>query len=240
MQRRSELVIVLSLTLSLVLGLLAACAAPRSARADEDGEARQRVRFQVESAREVANDWIEAVMGVSAEDVDPAALADSVNRTMTWALEQARQADAVEVKSGGYATHPVYQEGRLRRWRASQDLVLESGDTEAVTALVGTLQSRLQLRSFRFRVSHETRAQVEEALVAEALAAFQARAELVRSSLGADGYAIDEIDVDAGGGPPPQPYEARARVMAAEVAPPAVEGGSTRLTVTARGSIVLE
>lgn len=233
----SEVEMALSLALA---ALLVACASPLSAAAEENGEADQRVRFQVESAREVANDWIEAVVGVSAEDVDPAALADTVNRTMAWALEQARGEERVQAKSAGYHTHPVYEEGKLRRWRASQDLVLESGDTGAVTDLVGVLQSRLQLRSFQFRVSHETRARVEEALVSEALAAFQERAELVRKSLGAKGFAIHEIDIDTGGQQPPVLRVQHEAMAASASRPPAVEGGSTRLTVTARGSIVLE
>lgn len=222
---------------------LLACSQPQAAAAaDEPEEARNRVRFRVESAREVPNDWVRAVVGVTAEDVDPAALADTVNRAMAWALEQAREESRVEAKSGGYTTYPVHEKGKLRRWRASQDLLLEGSDTEAMTALVGTLQARLQLRSFGFSVSHETRDRVEEELVAEALDAFQARAELVRKSLDAGGYAIDDISIDGGGGRPPPMMRAQLAEagMAASVAPPAVEGGSSRLTVAVQGTITLE
>lgn len=226
---------------AVLLTVLWACASTsRPARADEEsGEARHRVRFQVESAREVANDWLTAVVGVSAEDVDPAELANRVNRTMAWALEQARAAEGVELQSGGYSTQPVYEDGKLRRWRAGQDLVLESGDERALIALVGTLQSRLQLRSLRFSVSEETRGRVEEELVAEALGAFRARADLVRRNLQAGGYAIDDISVDAGGQGPPV-MQARFEARAMEMAPPAVESGSSRVTVSVQGTIVLE
>ena len=137
-----------------------AAASPLSAPAEEQAEPRNRVRFRVESAREVPNDWVEAVVGITAEDVDPAALADTVNRAMAWALEQARAETRVDAKSGGYQTYPVHEKGKLRRWRASQDLQLSGGDSAAMTTLLGTLQSRLQLRSFQFGISHETRARV--------------------------------------------------------------------------------
>jgi predicted secreted protein len=229
-----------ALGVSLLTGLGVVLAAA-AARSDDDAEAGRRVRFAVESARQVENDWIRAVVGVTAEDADPAALADGVNRSMAWALEQARAEPAVEARSGSYHTHPVHEQGRLRRWRATQTLILEGGDAAAMTRLVGTLQQRLQLQSFGFEVSEATRAKVEEQLVGEVLAAFRARAERVREALGAGGYAIDEISLGASGGAPPPILRGRmeAGVMAAG-APPAVEGGSSRVVVTASGAIVLE
>jgi predicted secreted protein len=232
-----------ALALRLVMAAaLLSCTTARSAVAeDEPTEPRHRVSFRVESTREVANDWIQAVVAISAEDVDPAALAETVNRAMAWGLEQARAEKRVQSKSGGYNTYPVYDDGKLRRWRASQELILEGGDSDAMTALVGTLQSRLQLQSFQFSVSQPTRARVEEELVAEALAAFQARAELVRKALGASGYAIDEISVDTGGHEPPI-MRGRFEAMAMDTAKaaPAVEAGSSRVVVSAQGSIALE
>jgi predicted secreted protein len=215
--------------------------APASGGDEGGDEPTDRVRFQVERTRDVANDWLRAVVGITDEGPDAAALADRVNRTMAWALETARAAQGVKVKSGGYRTHPIYDRQKLRRWRASQDLILEGGDADAITALVGRLQSRLQLRSFQFQVSPERRRQVEDELIAEALAAFGARAEIVRKSLGASGYGIGEISIDTGGTlPPSRPMHLEMRAAAAEVAPPAVEVGSSQLVVHVRGSIALE
>lgn len=221
-----------------VAGLLLAGVAG-AAGADECHEAGRRVSFRVEASREVTNDRVRAVVAVVAEGADAADLADEVNRTMAWALDRARSAEAVEARSGAYHTSPVYEDGRLRRWRASQELILESADAEAVTALVGTLQSRLPLRSFEFSVSHARRAEVEEALVAEVLAAFRARAERVREHLGAGGHAIDQLSIETGAQGPPVMRAMEMRAASAP-APPAVEGGSSRIVVTAHGTIVLE
>jgi predicted secreted protein len=125
-----------------VVVLTLVTAAASVAGADEADEARNRVSFEVERSRDVVNDWIRAVVGVTDEDPDPAALADRVNRTMAWALEKARERSGVAVRSGGYRTVPIDRKGRLRHWRATQDLVLEGGDTSAVSGLVGELQSR--------------------------------------------------------------------------------------------------
>ena len=221
------------------LALLAAAAAP--AAAHESDPAMHRVSFQVERSREVANDWATAVIGVTDEDSDAARLADRVNQTMRWALGVAKEASGVEVRSGGYQTHPVHENGKITRWRASQELLLESGDVEALSTLLGKLQSRLLLRSISFGVSPETRRETEETLVAEALTAFQARAKRVRERLGARDHALVSLSIHTPtGGLPPRPMQMRASFAEADVAPPAFEGGQSTLSATVDGTIELE
>jgi predicted secreted protein len=224
---------------------LLACATPVVAVAEERCAScgpQHRVRFQVESTREVANDWITAIVGITAEDADPAVLADRVNRDMSWALEQARSESRVKAKSGGYSTFPIHEEGRLRRWNASQQLVLEGSDVAAMTALLGKLQARLQLQSFTFSVSEEQRRRVQQELVSEALAAFQARAALAAKALDASDYSIDDISIETGspGFPVPMMEARMSMAMKDSVAPPAVEAGSSRVAVTVQGAIVLD
>jgi predicted secreted protein len=216
-------------------------AAAGSALGADAAEPMNRVSFQVESSRDVTNDWIQAVVGLTVEDVDAARLANRVNQTMAGALERASGTPSVRVKSGGYTTHPIHEGGKLRRWRASQQLILESADVDAVTALIGKLQAELQLQSIRFSVSPERRRATENELIAEVLTAFRARAEIVRETLGARSYEIAEISISTRGGPPVRPMYAEARTMAAAAqAPPALEGGSSQLSVHANGTIELE
>jgi len=224
---------------SAALGLALLALLVTGARADDSPDPMHRVSFQVERSHEVTNDWMQAVVGITDEDADSSRLADRINATMTKALATAKRADGVKVKSGGYSTHPVHENGKLRRWRASQDLILESSDVEAVTKLVGTLQSELQLRSIAFSVSPERRRGVEDELVAEVLAAFRARAEIVRQSLGARGYEIVQISINTQGGVQRRqlPMMAMEMASASQVRAPAVEGGSSRIEVHANGTI---
>jgi predicted secreted protein len=223
------------------IATIALVAAAGTAWGSDVPDPMNRVSFQVESSRDVANDWIQAVVGVTDEDVDSARLADRVNATMARAMAVAKAAPAVRVKSGGYATHPVHQDGKLRRWRASQDLVLESSDVDAVTALVGKLQNELQLRSIGFSISPERRRATEDELIAEALTAFKARAKIVRENLGASHYEIVVLSINTQGSAPLRPVFAETRAMGtSKVAPPALEGGTSRLSVHVNGTIELE
>ena len=209
-----------------------------------DDRPERRVGFSVERSREVANDWVTAVLSVTHEDPSAAEVAAAINRDMAWALDLAKAKSSVRVQSGGYSTQPWSdpKRGDLRRWRGVQQLVLESGDVGAVTALIGELQARLQLESLAFSVSPERRREVEGELVAEVIAAFQVRAELVRKSFGAAGHRLVEVQIGTGGGMP-MPVRPMLRTMAAEaeaVPAPAVEGGTSRIDVSATGSIELE
>jgi predicted secreted protein len=212
------------------------------AQGDRDRPNR-RVGFSVERSREVANDWVTAVLSVTHEDPSAAEVAARINRDMASALELAKQRSAVRTRTGGYSTQPVHdpKRGSVRHWRGAQELVLESADVAALTALVGELQESLQLQSIVFSVSPERRRKIEEELVVEALEAFRARADLVRRTFGSSGYRLVEVHVGTGGGgPPPRPM---MRAMAADsemMMPPAVEGGTSEITASANGAIELE
>jgi len=222
-------------------GLLAALllATPWIAAADDE-DATRRISFQVDRSTEVSNDWLQASLSVDDEDADPAAVADRVNRKMAWALEQARSAKDVKVESGGYRTSPVIEKGRTRRWRASQTLLIESSDFKAATALIGVLQEQLQLQRLDFGVSPKLRRKTEDALIEDVLDAFKKRANLVREQLGAKGYEIVRIDLQTGGGMPRPMYREMRAMAVSDVAPPAVEGGTTEVTVGASATIELD
>jgi predicted secreted protein len=154
---------------------------------------------------------------------------------MAEALKTAAKFPSVKVRSGNYRTQPRYREQRIDGWQVSQELRLESADFAAATQLIGTLQQNMQVRSMAIRLSPAARRAVEDALIAEAIAAFHARARLVQGATKAAGYRVRALDIGTSGEAPPQPY-AIARQQAASVA---VEAGVSQVTVSASGSIQL-
>jgi predicted secreted protein len=143
----------------------------------------------------------------------------------------------VKPHSAGYQTQPLYREGRIDGWRVSQELRVESTDFGETARLLGRLQQTLLLRGLSIGLSREARRAAEDALIAEAIAAFNARAALVRDAMKASGFSIRQIDLATGGEGPPRPV---AFAAARGVAQPAVEPGSSQVVVTASGSIQLK
>jgi predicted secreted protein len=193
------------------------------------------VSFEAQASREVHNDQLAAVLAVEHHGPDPAALADTVNRRMAEALKLAGAVPAVTARSGNYQTFPRYDRNqRIESWQVSQELRLESADFPAATRLIGKLQQSMVVRSMALRLSPESRRAAEDSLIAEAIAAFGARAELVRQAMKAGGYRVRSLNLGTAGGSPPRPLEMRAMA-----APVAVEAGVSQVTVIASGSIQL-
>ena len=222
---------------ALFTGLLLICTAPLTAA---EAPHYNQIHLQAQSSMQVDNDHMEALLSVFGEGTDTAKLAEQINSTMTWALKTAKQYPKVRVNSGQYQTYPVFGKDTLKRWRATQEVRLESADTGALVQLLGALQERLQVNSIQFTVSPPQRAKAEDQLIDQALAAFQARAERVRKNLGAKSYRIVDINVGSSGViTPPYPMM-RAQAMESAATAPAVESGSSQLSVNAEGTIELQ
>lgn len=195
------------------------------------------VSFEAQASREVQNDQLVAVLAVELHGPDPAALARTANARMAEALKLVAGVAAVKARSGNYQTFPRYDRNRrIESWQVSQELRLESADFTAATRLIGKLQETLVVRSMAVRLSPEARRAAEDALIAEAIAGFRARAELVREAMKAGGYRVRSLNLATTGGAPPRPFEARALSSSAPVA---VEAGMSQVTVAASGSIQL-
>ncbi len=198
------------------------------------------VELQAEAQRELANDTVSASLYVELNDANPAALAAALNKAANEALRTAREYPAVHARSGNNQTYPVYAKGNvLQGWRGRAEIRLESKDFEAASRLIGKLQAGMQLANTAFSVSSEARRQAENELIAEAIAAFKVRADIVRRALAGRSYKIQRLNVSTGYSAPP-PRFAIARAMAAaapEVAPPNLEGGVSMVTVNVGGAI---
>ncbi len=228
-------------TLSLVLAVAVVAS---TARAQTLPQPRNQVSFSVAAEREVANDWTTGLIGTTASGSDPAELASRINKQMTAALALAKQAKGVKVTSGSYNTYPEYGDGnRIIRWQASQDLILESKDVDAVAELLGELQGQgLLLRSISFSLARETQRKLEDELIAEAIGAFRARASLVAKGFGKASFGLIAVNVGGGGYQPPMPMmRGKMEMMSADASvAPSFEGGTSHVRMDVNGTIELE
>ncbi len=208
-----------------------------------EGDTRNRVSLQVEARREVANDWATARLSIVAEGKEPSVVADSVNLRMKQALTAAKRAKHVEVESGAYISQPIYDDGRIVRWRARQELRLEAGDVQRLSKLIGSLQAESVLLSgIDFSVRPETRTAIEDELILEALAAFRGRATRIAQAMAAGGWSLIGLAV---GRSNTSPRRVRGRVDAemmsvASAAPPVFEAGSSDLRIQIDGTVELD
>ncbi len=233
------------LMLSLIVALCALIPEPSMSKplSSDHSDPRNRASFHVETIREIANDWATARLSVVAEGKEAAAVADEVNTTMAKAIKQSKRVKQVEVQSGSYTTHPVYDNGRIVRWRASQELRLESGNVDRLAKLIGELQSKsVMLSNIQFSVRRETREALEDEMIEESLGAFRKRADLISKGMGAKGWALIDVNVGTTSGSQPNYRMQRMEsdMMSKSAAAPAFEAGTSELRVQASGVIELD
>lgn len=197
------------------------------------------VRLNAQAEREVENDQLLVSVAVEAQGTEPDKLASRVNETMQWALDMAKKQPGVQVSTKSYQTFPVYKDRIVVAWRASQMLELKSVEISKLTELTGKLQERLQVKEMVFIPTTEARIEVENALIEEAMGAFKRRVEIVGKHMKEKNYRIIEMNINTGGYQPPVMFAERAsmKTMAMDAAPPAVEAGTSKITVTISGSV---
>lgn len=205
--------------------------------AHEDETLFNRVNLQAQASMEIPNDEIQVILAVESEDRDAAKLADKINKTMEWALARIKQGDDIAVRTLSYNTYPVYDKKTIIAWRANQQLELKGTAIADITRLAGDLQEKLQVKSMQFSASDKTRADFENKLIDEAMQAFKQRVELLKKHMDGDNVRVITLDVNTGYGSP-RPVYAEARMMSMKAdSAPAVESGTSSLTVTVNGSV---
>jgi len=224
------------LVAAVLLGLSALSAAHA-----EDKPVYDRIAFTVNAEKEVPNDLLTAVLYAEQQGQDTAALADSVNQSITWALGIAKPETAVASSTLNYTTNPVYTDGRVTGWQVRQSIQLKSKDSKILSGLLGKLQEKLRIESINYSVSPEVQADTEKTLIDQALKNFKARADQLKAGMGRAEYRVVKLDVQAVNGESPQPPMYRMAAMAADAAPapPSLEGGKQNLQVNVQAEIEL-
>lgn len=202
-----------------------------------------RVSFKAEAQVEVQQDLLVAVLSAQREGRRADRLASEVNQVIQRAVAQVKQHRDIKVRTLSYQTYQIHDAKRKpQRWRVSQNLRLESRDSQLLGSVLGKLQSELQLQSLDYRVSPAQRQQHESALTQTALENFQQRAFEITRALGMRRYKLVRVNVNGGGhGLVPRPLRRERMMLAAadSAVPVTLEAGTQRLSVAVSGEIEL-
>ncbi|MFC3607829.1 SIMPL domain-containing protein [Stutzerimonas tarimensis] len=197
------------------------------------------VALRAEVSNEIAHDRMHVTLFSEAQDTDPARLANQITRTLNQALETARKTQGVTVATGSRNSYPMYdgERGVITGWRERAELRLESGDFTALSKLTGNLMGSLNMGGMHFSVSNAVRQQNEDAMLKDAVAAFQARAQLATEALGGTDYRLVSLNLNSGGGFQPMLRSTAMKADRLEMLSPEVEAGTQQLTLSADGVI---
>ena len=219
----------------LAVGLAQAQTAP--AVTDAKGT---KVNLDARASAEVDNDVMRASLFVEMEDTDTTRLADKVNRATNDSLRLARGFTGVRAKTSAYTSYPVIDKEKIARWRSRSEILVEGEDFRRMAEAIGKLQAIMRLGAVDFAVSPAARGKAEGALTQTAIAEFLRKAEQVAKGFKGTGFNVLEATISADGGfIPPRPMIMKSMAATEAVAAPDLEGGTSRVTVSVNGSILI-
>lgn len=197
--------------------------------------------LQATAQGDVANDLLSCDLVVEKEDRDSAKLANRINADMQWALSALKRYSQIKVSTRNYSTWPRYdrKSNKILGWHASQTLHIESEDFDAARSAIQKLQEKLLVRNMQLKPRPETRAAREDQLIATALDRFKERAQIVQLNMGASGYRIVNAHINTQSNQHPVAYAEMSRSTSVASAP-AIQGGSSQISVSVQGEIRLE
>jgi len=216
---------------------LMATTLPACALAEDPIRTYDRVEFSVAASASVATDTVVAYLSRQMEGENAATMADQVNKAVTQSVKQIKQIPDIKVETADYQTTPLYQDDRLVGWRVRQSIRLESSNLPKLSGVLGDLQQNLNLDGINYGVTPESMKRAEDALIEQALASYQQRAERVTHGLGRARYRIVALQI-TNNAMPVHPGMMAARPMAMAEGP-TVEPSERKVQVNVMGTIEL-
>ena len=196
------------------------------------------VHVQAQVEREIPNDEMQSLLVSERQGKNAGDLSHRVNADIKWAVIIAKKHKDIEVSTRAYQTWPIYRDNDVAGWRVSQELQLKSQNMASLSEVIGELQEKLQVRQMQFSASKQTRDQIENELIEEAMQAFKRRAAIIKKHMQDKDYRIVNLHINSNGQRPQLRHAQRGGMQSMALdSGPAVEAGTSTIMITISGSV---
>lgn len=219
--------------------LVAAKAAALGVRAPE-------MNLQVSASSDVRQDTVRITLTVQIDAPDQAAAGKKLAAGVDEVLKRARVSKNINASTGSYQVWPnSNSKGKVLNWRGQGQVILESKDFDAASALAAKLGDKSAISNVSFLLSREGREAEERKLISQAAQAFRERALAGSSAFGFSGYRIIKIELGGVGSSDVVMHERAAAPMMAKDSSPSfvnvpLEPGEATVTMSISGTVVLQ
>ena len=200
-----------------------------------------RMTLQATASSEVPLDTVRITLAAETEAADQAAASKELAAALAAAAKEVQGAAGITSHTGNYGIWPSRdQAGKINGWHGRGEIVLQSKDFAAASALATRMNGNVAISNIVFVLSNEARQAQEHKLLGQVAQAFQARALEATKAFGFSGYRIEQLDLNgAGAVPPPRPMPMMRMAAKADEVNAPLEGGNVVVSVSVNGTIVL-
>ncbi|HEY0294940.1 MAG TPA: SIMPL domain-containing protein [Bordetella sp.] len=202
-----------------------------------------RLTLQATASSEIPLDTVRITLAAETQSADQTTASQQLAAALDAAAKQAQGAAGIVSHTGNYGVWPNHDnQGKINNWHGRGEIVLESKDFAAASALATRMSDKVAISNIAFILSHEARAAEEHQLLGQVAQAFQARALDAAKAFGFSSYRMVELDLGGAGAAPPMPHPAAMMRMAktADAIDAPLEGGSVVVSVSVNGTIALQ
>ena len=201
-----------------------------------------RMTLQATASAEAPLDTVRITLAAETEAADQAAASKELATVLAAAAKEAQGAAGITSHTGNYGIWPNRdQAGKINGWHGRGEIVLESKDFAAASALATRMNDKVAISNIVFVLSNEARQAQEHKLLGQVAQAFRTRALEATKAFGFAGYRIERLDLNGAGAARPVPHPMPMMRMAAKADEPnaPLEGGNVVVSVSVSGTIVL-
>lgn len=214
--------------------------------------------LSAQAYRRVAQDRLVATLQIEKSAKDVTEVQKFINTKMQAAQAVAKKVDNLKVTTGNYSVYKQYspepnmadgkpwtpeQREKNSFWQASQQLMLDGNDRDALLKVVAALQKDgFAVQGLSYYLSREAGDKLKDELAVEALETIKQRAEKMAKALGSKDVQYVSFDVNDGFGGAPQPVMMRAMAKGGampemDMAAPVAEAGESEVTVNINAQV---
>ena len=202
--------------------------------------------LQASASADVQQDTVRITLAAEFDAESQAKATTDLSAVLDEAVKRAQGAKGISVHTSGYNIWPnTNDKGKIQNWRARGEIVLESKDFAATSALASKLSDKVAISQISFSLSREAREAAEKKLLTQAADAFLARAQAAAKAFGYSSYRVQQLELSGGGSavPVPRPMMAMAkgRMGGAEAfADAPLEANQVTVTLSVSGTVSLQ
>lgn len=226
------------------LALLCAALAMPRAWAELPASAQNLLTLSASASVEVPRDTLSVTFSTQREGPDAAVVQAQLVQAVEAALTEARRharPGQVEVSTGNFSLFPrPMPKAGPGPWQGVAEMHVEGRDIEAITRLVGRIQT-LSVARVGYGLSREARDKVQGDVTAQAIARFRSQAAAQAKAFGFDAFTLRQVEVNTHESNPPMPmFRASAEMAMPAAAPLPMEAGKAQVSVTVSGTVQMQ
>lgn len=194
---------------------------------------------------EVRQDWLAVRLQARHQAADAAAVQLRLQALQDRALIAIRpevNAEQLQLQTGSFRVYPRYgRDGKIQHWEGVSELIIQGRDVPRITRVAANIRD-WAVADMHFQLSRQAREQAEQALMQEAIAQFNAKAQSLANGFGFKSFELHEVHLN---GNAHNPMPAMLRMTAdglhgGQVQPPlSAEPGLSPVSVNLSGAVRL-